>query len=437
MTVDNPLSTRESEILELIAQGKSNKEIAADLVISVNTVKVHISNIFQKLEVSSRAEAIMVALEQGFIESPRQETSEPQVITELVEAELPGWLLWIRKYWWLIALAVVLLIFILAFVLSRYAMPAKPSETPEPIQAYLTQNRWQKLENLSPAREGVAVVGYKHHIYVIGGESLEGVSALNQSLDTRSNRWSQLAPKPTPVKNALALELSGKLYLYGGEKKDGKPTRVLEIFDPETNSWSTGTNAPIALSRYAATPLDGKIFFFGGWDGKAFSSETLIYDTIADKWEKGVPCPVAFADANAVFANDHFMIIGGTVENKVIHTVRLYNAKKQADAKTTWSEPLDFFDTEEIIGAQTLGDSIVVVSKDNNDKLIISYYSSQNDAWIHSNESYPEDSFDQSRLACLSGAVYLIGGRGQNGELSQRLIKYQALFTIMIPAIVN
>ncbi|NLA80792.1 MAG: helix-turn-helix transcriptional regulator, partial [Chloroflexi bacterium] len=37
---ENPLSSREKEILQLLAQGKSNKEIAADLVISVNTVKV-------------------------------------------------------------------------------------------------------------------------------------------------------------------------------------------------------------------------------------------------------------------------------------------------------------------------------------------------------------------------------------------------------------
>jgi LuxR family maltose regulon positive regulatory protein len=53
-----PLSQRELEVLRLIADGATNKEIADELVLTVNTVKRHISNIFGKLEVSHRAQAI-------------------------------------------------------------------------------------------------------------------------------------------------------------------------------------------------------------------------------------------------------------------------------------------------------------------------------------------------------------------------------------------
>jgi LuxR family maltose regulon positive regulatory protein len=58
-----PLSQRELEVLRLIVEGATNKEIANELVLTVNTVKRHISNIFGKLHVSNRVQAIMQARE--------------------------------------------------------------------------------------------------------------------------------------------------------------------------------------------------------------------------------------------------------------------------------------------------------------------------------------------------------------------------------------
>jgi LuxR family maltose regulon positive regulatory protein len=58
-----PLSERELEVLRLIAQGDSNQEIAAKLVVAVSTVKTHINNIFTKLGVQSRTQAIAHARE--------------------------------------------------------------------------------------------------------------------------------------------------------------------------------------------------------------------------------------------------------------------------------------------------------------------------------------------------------------------------------------
>jgi DNA-binding NarL/FixJ family response regulator len=59
------LTDREHEILDLIAQGRSNQEIADQLHISVKTVSNHISNIFNKLEVADRAKAIVMAKDAG------------------------------------------------------------------------------------------------------------------------------------------------------------------------------------------------------------------------------------------------------------------------------------------------------------------------------------------------------------------------------------
>lgn len=62
-----PFTDRELETLELVARGKSNKEIAEKLGISVRTVEAYLGNIFSKLEVNSRTEAVVLALKKGWI----------------------------------------------------------------------------------------------------------------------------------------------------------------------------------------------------------------------------------------------------------------------------------------------------------------------------------------------------------------------------------
>jgi DNA-binding NarL/FixJ family response regulator len=51
------LSARENEVLELVAKGSTNPEIAASLSVSENTVRFHMKNIFEKLSVTNRTEA--------------------------------------------------------------------------------------------------------------------------------------------------------------------------------------------------------------------------------------------------------------------------------------------------------------------------------------------------------------------------------------------
>ncbi len=56
------LTLREMEVLQLICEGKSNVDIAKILVISINTAKAHVSNIFQKLNVTDRVQAAVWAV---------------------------------------------------------------------------------------------------------------------------------------------------------------------------------------------------------------------------------------------------------------------------------------------------------------------------------------------------------------------------------------
>jgi NarL family two-component system response regulator LiaR len=62
-----PLTERETEVLQQLAQGKSNKEIAAALVIAEKTVRTHVSNILGKLGVASRTQAVLHAVRSGLV----------------------------------------------------------------------------------------------------------------------------------------------------------------------------------------------------------------------------------------------------------------------------------------------------------------------------------------------------------------------------------
>ncbi len=81
---DEPLTPREDEVLALVADGRSNGEIARHLFISTKTVSVHVSNVMAKLGAASRTEAVAVARRQGLL----SDAGEPQ--PRAVAAQIAG-----------------------------------------------------------------------------------------------------------------------------------------------------------------------------------------------------------------------------------------------------------------------------------------------------------------------------------------------------------
>ena len=63
--VKTKLTERENEVLKLLVQGKSNTEIASELIVSVHTAKAHVCSILQKLCVDDRVQAAVKAIKEG------------------------------------------------------------------------------------------------------------------------------------------------------------------------------------------------------------------------------------------------------------------------------------------------------------------------------------------------------------------------------------
>ena len=80
--IQKGLSNREAEVAELVSKGLSNKEVANQLFVTEKTVKFHLTNIYKKMSVKSRAQLIVWCLpHMGFIESEAQRpaaNTEPQ-----------------------------------------------------------------------------------------------------------------------------------------------------------------------------------------------------------------------------------------------------------------------------------------------------------------------------------------------------------------------
>jgi NarL family two-component system response regulator LiaR len=72
------LTEREVEVLRMVAQGKSNRQIADELVLSLGTVRAHLSNILGKLHLASRTQATLYALREGLASLKDADLVDPE-----------------------------------------------------------------------------------------------------------------------------------------------------------------------------------------------------------------------------------------------------------------------------------------------------------------------------------------------------------------------
>ena len=314
--IANPLSKREQEVLELVARGLTNQEIARDLFISLNTVKVHLRNVFAKLEATSRTEAIVKAAQSGWITVPGvDDVEETPEALPAAPAE-PGLKPWQRVYFFLAAALA------LALVLApgmRTTSPARGSASDltdaglERLGApeHLDASRWNSLAPLPEPLSRLALASWQDKLIAAGGEGADGPSAATFIYDTATNGWLPGSNKPTATANVQAVRIGELIYLPGGMAPDGSVTTALEVYDPATDKWRSAAPLPEPVAAAAVAAFDGTLYVFGGWDGTRYVDQVWRYDPAADAWTALAPMPERVGFAAAAALHDRILVVGG------------------------------------------------------------------------------------------------------------------------------
>ncbi|GAB4422828.1 MAG: kelch repeat-containing protein [Anaerolineae bacterium] len=324
------LSKREQEVLELVVTGASNKEIAQQLVISVNTVKVHVRNIFEKLGVQSRTELTRLAIQEKWVaiaESTPDDAAQAEaapstartfLLSDNPPLALPRW----QQFYLLGALLLAALVAVIP-LLPRQAPRVAPqlpviyaqavTPTPEPAPNGQSSSRWKSHTAMPTGRAGLALAALQRNIYAIGGVR-ENNSATRsvEIFDTLNQSWAEGASKPTAATNIAGAVIDGKIYVPGGCTNDGSALDVLEIYDPAADTWSEGDPLPAPRCGYGLVAANNTLYLFGGWNGETFA-DTIFAHTPGQKgWEElpqTLPQPLGFMGAATL--KDTIYLAGG------------------------------------------------------------------------------------------------------------------------------
>jgi DNA-binding CsgD family transcriptional regulator len=426
----NPLSEREMEILRLVATGASNRQIARELFISPNTVKVHLRNIFSKLEVESRTEATMVAVRQGWvvINEAAAEAAAPSTPAEPV-ARIPLW----KRIAFFVTAALVLAVFLVDHVST--ARPAVQTvnaltdyqELPSSSIRREETSRWTARPPLAVPRARMAVTAIEGLIYVIGGDTATGVTAAMDVYDSITGDWASLAAKPTAVANAGAAVIEGKIYVPGGYMADGQVTAVLEIYDPATDAWETGSPLPTPLCAYAIAAVNDQLCLFGGWDGTEYVGSVYVYDPASDQWSSRAAMSFARGFAGAGVIEGVVYVVGGYDGARELALCEAYDPRTD-----TWSSCAPMSVGRGGLGVAVVGPTLYAVGGGWESYLAFNErYEPDADVW-HAFETPVTGQWRNLGLAATDVNLYAIGG--WSGEYLAVHEEYQALFRIFIPA---
>ena len=425
MPESNDLSVREREILTLVAKGASNKEIARDLHISTNTVKVHLRNIFAKIDANSRTEAAMYAVNAGIVEVG----GNGKTAAQSVENFRSNRNLFIGLG--VVGIVILLAVFgVLAVSRGFDGSDANVNQSLDPAE-----QRWQERAPMSEARKGLALVNYGGDIFAIGGESMDGITSSVEKYDPKLDRWTKQSAKPIPVTDVSAVAIGGKIYVPGGRTSTGQVTKVLDIYSPIDDAWERGADLPKGLSAYAMVSHEGYLYLFGGWDGHEIVDTVYQYDPNSDSWLALSPMPTGRAYPGVTIVEGKIFVIGGYDGKQALASNEIYNPDLEFSESSPWEMGESLPNPRYAMGVASLADTIYVIGgkSDQGDNLGYIELPPNSTDWNKFSDTFESDR-SHIGIASVSTHLYITGGE-VDGRITNQNHAFQAVYLISLPVI--
>ncbi|HQE91938.1 MAG TPA: LuxR C-terminal-related transcriptional regulator [Anaerolineae bacterium] len=336
-----PLSEREIEIVELVAVGLTNREIAIRTYLSHNTVKVHLRNIFTKTGVASRTELTVLAMQEGWITVPgipeaAAENVPPATTLEMPAVEQPLPPLpsppWPRVRWAALAVGLILagmVLFLPQRPVGQAIAPAASGLVDQPQAAIVaaapsSEKGWQELTPLPVRRARLGVTTYRSQIYVVGGMTEDGLTGRLDIYTPETGEWRSGTACPAALANVGIAALADRLLVPGGCDAGGAPSARTYLYDPANDTWAEGAALPQPLCAYALAAYDGRAYLFGGWNGTTYQAVTYIYDSAGDTWSEAAPPAEARGFGAAATLADRIFYVGGYDDRREWATCAIY-----------------------------------------------------------------------------------------------------------------
>jgi len=453
-----PLTERELEIVQLLATGISNKEIAAQLYISTNTVRVHLRNIFTKLEAQSRTEVTMIAVRNGWVQMPAGDVdgeaedapteegaaatdARPPAITVQIAPDpqaLPALTLW-RRIAAVVALGMLVALAILVWprptdvldaASADFDQAGAPSGAPTVVPLGET-SRWHARASIRTARTRPVAAAAQGLIYVIGGEVNRAPSAEVLIYEPQRDAWRDGPPKPTAVMNAAAGVISYTIYVVGGIGPDGLPTNRTEALHVVEGRWRTLSPLPKPVAGHAVAALGERLYVIGGRTQEGLNNTVWAFDARAEAWTTVAALPTLRSQLAAAAIEDRIYAVGGYDGQREHATCEYFEP-----ASNRWSACAPMVIPRGGLGLAQVGTVLYAVGGGLTSFVGFNErYDPKRDAWTPFEMPEPRlGDWRYTGIASLADHFYVIGGSARGVPLADNYAYEVFTFRSFLPA---